>query len=864
MTKSRHNHSTTELRTGTAAAASRAPTSGVGPAIETALLFILLALVPLRAVVGETHTFEVPAAFRNLDASGVASPATTFALTTIIFACAGVLLTIRLARGGPAWRWTGAEPGILVLLAGMIVSTLRAGQKHLAIIGSLDFLGILAFLIVLTQLLNRPWRIRLALTVVLATGAIVVAKCAYQRFVELPETIRYYEEHRAELLAGADETNAPFVYDYEQRLKGGAVTGYFAHPNLLASFLILIIMTSLGVAADRFRRSGGRGSRRTDEGGRGSCRAEAENGRSRRAEAEEGRSCRAHFVIVPAVVAAGASLMLVWAQSKGAAAALGIALVLWMLGSGLRPLIARRPRAAWMGLWLMLLIGATSLAGVLLTRPGALGLSMRYRSMYWQAAARMVSGEGPWGVGADNFGRFFTRYKDVECPEDVEDPHSWVMKSLCEWGIPGLAGLLLIFGGISWKLTRSCENPFSHAPPQSSCENPFSHATPRESLPANYSPPSIASSIILSAAIIGAIFFALWFCVLVGASPGFILVTLHIPLIAWFAAYILGGIERGGQRTFPDDDLSPIILTALAAGLIGFLIHSGIDLALFHAGAASTLFALCAVVLAAGRVECVSQDLPVQESALATNGMRIPASRSKASYASLLLGIILAISLMLPSYWFAVNSCCANLCLMRARQWATEVPRDWTALNWDRCTVAYQLADEEYPMDATALDELIGRRSRYIHKIEHADLVMDDAREFQRRDPHNALVWQHLATLYYQRFELARRAATSQAASRKPQVPLTDLDHSIDFMKNAVAAYPTSPNRRLQLADLLEKRAAITSLPADRRAAADELQAALDLDAKRIYISKPHRLAVAARRQIERRIDELRRKVSDQ
>ena len=45
---------------------------------------------------------------------------------------------------------------------------------------------------------------------------------------------------------------------------------------------------------------------------------------------------------------------------------------------------------------------------------------------------------GLWGVGASNFGRHFTHYKPVECPEDVQDPHSWIVRAATEWGWLGL------------------------------------------------------------------------------------------------------------------------------------------------------------------------------------------------------------------------------------------------------------------------------------------------------------------------------------------------------------------------------------------------------------------------------------------
>ena len=73
---------------------------------------------------------------------------------------------------------------------------------------------------------------------------------------------------------------------------------------------------------------------------------------------------------------------------------------------------------------------------------------MLFRSFYWQGAANLIRDQGLWGIGADNFGRYFTRYKDVECPEDVEDPHSWPVKALSEWGVLGLLALAVLVMGV--------------------------------------------------------------------------------------------------------------------------------------------------------------------------------------------------------------------------------------------------------------------------------------------------------------------------------------------------------------------------------------------------------------------------------
>ncbi|MCZ6816158.1 MAG: hypothetical protein O7F76_05605, partial [Planctomycetota bacterium] len=145
--------------------------AGTTPLVERLVLLVFLSLIPIRAVLSETHGFESPSLLRGLeDAPPTAGPATTLVIISTIAAGTLALACSRLWRGGPRYRRTGAELGALLLVAAAVFSTVRAGQRHLALIGVLDFLGMIALMFSLRQLLTRRRYIRLALCVILATG----------------------------------------------------------------------------------------------------------------------------------------------------------------------------------------------------------------------------------------------------------------------------------------------------------------------------------------------------------------------------------------------------------------------------------------------------------------------------------------------------------------------------------------------------------------------------------------------------------------------------------------------------------------------------------------------------------------------
>jgi O-Antigen ligase len=769
--------------------------------LEHTTLIVLLSLIPLRAVIGETHTFEVARSLRTLDAPAGASPATTFAVNALIFAVTGLVLVLR-QWSGKGYRRTGAEWGAAILAVAMCISTWRAGQKHLAIIGSIDFLGFIAYFIALSQLLRRPWQMRLALTVILTTGAVMITKCAYQRFVEWPETVQYYNEHKAELIS-QNQSNPGFIYDYEQRLRGGSVTGYFSHPNVLASYLILVILAAFGVARSRW----GRGSIGT--------------------------------VLIPCTIATAGVVTLAGAQSKGAVAALGIALVAWIVGERLSTTFRNRPKLAVGSAWACLFAIAVGLTVTLQIKPDSLGRSMLFRHFYWRASAAMIHDQDLWGVGAGNFGRFFTRYKDVECPEDVEDPHSWVVRAATEWGVLGLVGLLAVFYGISRRIASGAAGTIV-APTISRCNSPAHPKNTWLDLPEG----SLhTSSIIFSSIAIGLILFAGWFIILLDAPPPYIVLTLFIPAVTWFVAFFLTAYEPASGKSLSDAPLGPL-LAALAAGLLGFTIHSGIDLAMFTGGAATTFFALLAVVLAS-RVRCADQ------SASETSPRRVKHPYAVPATCLLFVGSLCVLY---------VKASMANKWLTSARRAPSNQELD--KYGWPQSSHNYNKAISIYRSDSTAVDERIDVCIHFIATTKQCDDLLAYVVDFCKQDSCNALIHHYRAILYAQRYELTLRASsTTQDSGRRTQA-LSDLDLAIGCAREALAAHPTSPQRHMFVADLLERRAAASDSSADRvrfnTDASSELQTALNLDARRIYVSPLHRMTKEMREAIEKRIARMR------
>lgn len=756
---------------------------------EHVALFVLLALIPIRTFVSESHDFGTAAWFRNITPQTTAMPGHTYVFISVIVMCSSMVAFSKRARG-VGWQSTGLLAGGVVLAIAAAISTWRAGQKHLAIIGSLDFLALLLYAATLRQVVSRPWQQRLAMSVILASGAAVVIKCGIQKWIELPTTVQLFnDQYRAAMAYGQEDPGR--LYDFEQRLKSGAVTAYFTHSNVLAGYLILIVMAGVAVASARLKR--------------------ASNALQATTASDRISSIAA---AAPVMIAILASLMLIFTQSKGGAAAAVGALALWAVGRMIQsaPALARRltPMRAATAVWMGLIALSAAVVTLLARNPEALGRSILFRWLYWQGAADMLRGQGWWGVGANNFGRFFTRYKPVICPEDVQDPHSWIVRALTEWGVPGLLALLGAWMG--WTLVTARRWG----------------ARSSEQIEVKRFLGIGAWALILSLAT-----GVTWTVISWSGAPGLWEQTVLIAVACWLASFLIVAMETRHNRDFSDAEL-PVDAWALIAGMVAFLIHAAIDLELFWAGPATSFTAMAAIAQAASATSSASSmasssaDDPLRVIQLTSR--RVPAM----AWTGCLVSVVVAIFLAAPALR-------TGSMLNQAR--TAPRPPTWREYALADSSRLYEAAIERNHLDATAIDELSSELINRIESEAHCDTVLALLDAWRSRDPENSAIDQRHSAVLARRFAL----------SGNPQ----DLDAAIAHMQQAVAANPSAPQRRLALGQLYELKSQRD--PNARTEAAAAYQKALDLDEQRILVSKPNRMTPEMRTKIRERIEELGR-----
>ncbi len=740
--------------------------------LERFALLMLLSVACLRCCSQETLTFETPAWTRSLDLPTGPLPATTLLLTGVILAAAALTLAARRLRGGRLRPGLG-ELGVAMFGVAAAIATARTGQKRLALDGALSLVGMLVFFLALRDLLDRPWRVRLTLTTLLATGAVFAARCFYQVWIDYPATLEYFEEHRDEWVARAGELGTGALFDFEARLRSGAATGYFVHPNVAGGLLILVAAAAMALLSD-----------------------------ARRAT----RPARPTLLLFgPLLVALAAATALVLTQSKGAAAGLALAVLAWAIGPRLRDRLARRRRAALAGFWTAAAAALLIVVAVGAVRGGLPGRSLLFRWQYWRGAAAIILDRGLWGVGPENFGRLFPRYKPVECPEEVLDPHSWIVRLAAEYGIVGLSGMVVLLIAVSRRVARG--GPHELLLPHAAAAAP-----PNAGRAARW------------AGLIGAAVLVGWTLILSDASFDLLVLTLVPPLALWPATILLLHPSVCAQGRFDDSSPSPLI-PALTGGAIGFLAHAAVDTSLFHPGAGTAFFTLLAILGA--------------RSPSATPADTVSPRPRPALVALLALGPALA------AYgWFVVRpAAAAGAHLAAARRAAADAPDGWDEFQRSTTMERFRAALRADPLDATAAAELVPLLLARAREPRQFDETLRWLDLLRRRDPLNAAADRAESFLFARRFEFSNDPA--------------DLQRAADALRRWIAAHPTWPTSRIMLGRLLLRLNVLQPDPDRRDEARRCIETALDLDRHRIYVSAPNRLSSEQRAELEAEVARL-------
>lgn len=762
--------------------------------LEALALFCLLVVAGVRPLISETYDsagLTITASLRGVQDP---QPATTWLLDSIILGAACLWLASRSTGGDTGYRRCGVEWGLGLIAVGVCLSWTVAGNKRLAINAGVDWLcsGLLG--VVLTQLLTSERRVRWALSVVLATAAAQAGECFEQVWVTQPETEAMYAQEREALWAkqGVSVDSAQVAL-FEARMRAREATGYFGHPNVAAAHLVTCAFAALALAFSKWR---GRESRQ-------------------RAQSQDFRTVLGRARIGAALACGGAVIMGVACGLTGGVGALvsaGVAALVWMIGAANARRAWWTPRTAFGWGWAAVGAAGVAVAVYGLSFGSLPGRSLDFRWKYWTGAAQMIR-DHPWtGVGSENFGREFLRYKTIELPEEVKNPHNFLVSAATDWGLAGVAGMIVLVFGASRRLLRE---------PLADSTSAGAGDYPTESSPAattrGASRSEIETALWGTAAGLGIFIPRIGW--LGSEDTAFLFYRTVMPALIWAVAFLLlaPGAIRSTHR----------LAWGLGCALLAFLVQDTINFATLVPGTVTTAFALLAMGSASLRLNETGRV------AMDASSSRHPADRWGTTmpnwgwFGATLAGFAVVV------VFGALPVARAGEALRQARQASSPTE----ALRGCKESAHHDALDPTPPAKAAEFlrTEYLSRLGEPQPNDAHRVLLTEaiaHITEAVRRDPRNVTMHRERAQYLY----LAGEWLAAVTAAEK-----------------AVELYPTDPGGHRLLGEILAGKGRAESNAGAWQRAAAEFEQALALDDARPSWETLRRLNPAERRDLAER-----------
>jgi hypothetical protein len=697
------------------------------------VLLAALTIAGLRPLIEETVDTAAPPLSEVLSSLPPTRPTVTLWIDLIIVVLWGAALALRLCEGRGRLPRTGLAAGFIVLALAAAWSCHLAGNRRLALGATLDLLTLPLLAMTLAWMIRQGWHQKLALAVILGSAGANVAECLDQRFVMQSATVDHYRSNRDEFWARQGiPLDSYEVALFERRVYDPAVSGFFAHSNVAGGYFLLALACSVVPLLSAGRR---------------------------------GQRLLASLVILLLALA------LILTRSRGAMVAGGLAAA---VGLACRPFVSfwrRQPRRAWCWGWMFAAgaLGAVVICG--LVRGALPGGSLAYRWWYWEASASMVA-ENPLGVGSAQFGRLYPRYKDIKSPEEVANPHNFLAHAAAEWGLAGLAGVVLMLLGASAVMSGA-----SGPPGDSTAASAGSASAAPERAP----PPARADRVLpVLLAVVWVVVFSLRIFVSGHQDQYYVMGTNIFPMLGWAtaAACVIFSCKQALRCVVP----------ILGLGLAAFLVSDLISFALFVPGSATTFWAVTGLSLAARRGDGSTQE--------PGNGV---AQRGAGPAALVVLATAVACAAI---YLFVIAPVARSWPLLTA---AREMARRGQA----QAAETYLAAHRADPLDPTSLAELTALEPPL--PIPADELV----RLLVQLDPENPSTYRRLAAM---ELRLGTLPGAHAAAAHYDDV---------------VRRYPSSPKDWLRASQIQSRILELGGADHSLQLALEYLERALALDGRR-------------------------------
>lgn len=738
-----------------------------------AIAFFLLAVaLAVRPILGEFWTVRANDLLSPSPLWWNNSPAAMY--IAHIHAAGGLLcgaLWMLLVR--KTWRFTGLELPAAILVIAALLAISGASDRRLAINVAVGTILPLLMAAMLSQMLFTNGRYRRALLAALIGAAVANGYTSWrQQTTEYEDTYAQYMADKDSFwrAQGKNPTD-PEVAIFESRLLARQPTGYFYHPNVMASFLLLSLSCTMSAVAGFGWWHGRR--RVADPPGAvaGPDRLPGTVQTNVDPKSDLGRLLAPAAAVVLALLAMSQFIVIGWVGSAGAMAGIGIALIVgaavWWLRN--RPAYAAALCLIVLGglqvVIVALSLNATSLYPRLAASDGKIK-SVAVRLNYWRGASVLFARDPLTGVGPGQFGKRYLAIKPIFASEEVAHPHNWLLNMAAEWGLLGLLATILALAWPGWKIITSLAGRTDDGP---DAVEPASGLLP-------------ALGVAFGCCLVA----------MLGIVPAGSWVLLYMsPPLAWML--VVAAVAA----------LSPLVgrmgQAILLAGLIAFFVHSTVEMGSGVAAAAWPFWACMAMALTWS-----------PPSAASTLPGSLPALKQR-SVAILLSMAVAAVAVLGLTYR-----------PLQAVLWMNAARADLSASHPYQAAEKLHAAAELDPLDpapCSALAMLYQRAAQVdVHRRQsHLTQAVEAAEMAVQRDPQDnilrndlAYAWAHLASV------------------TKKQ---TDAEGAVRAMQSAVDLYPNWPRGHWKLATLLAAAAELPPVRPDMvRQAIAEMDTAVHLD----------------------------------
>ncbi|MHC4757824.1 MAG: hypothetical protein ACYTE8_04140, partial [Planctomycetota bacterium] len=217
--------------------------------VDNILYAVILSALALRVTV--TEGLNLQSTSQPINIGGTVLSLTISAVLIFAFV---LWVVVNICSRQFCFRKTFLEIGILLFVAAAVVASFNASNKRAAITESIITIAPMLMAVLLVQLLNSHFKIKLLLVVFAALGVVQSYQCSDQLMASNQLNIQQYEESPDAFLAPLGIQPGTFQqWLFEHRLYTKAVSGFFTNKNSVGCFLIMAAFAGFALFAEKLK-----------------------------------------------------------------------------------------------------------------------------------------------------------------------------------------------------------------------------------------------------------------------------------------------------------------------------------------------------------------------------------------------------------------------------------------------------------------------------------------------------------------------------------------------------------------------------------------------------------------------------------